>query len=179
MICIADPNHYTRRLVQGMLRNFGANKIIEATSSEDTLKILSEHKIDVMICDSELPPKGGLSLARTIRHNKDVGVHTLPILLMTADAREATIKMARDAGTNMVLLKPISPKNLYDRLAWVAFTPRNFVDSPAYFGPDRRLKIEGYPNGVGRRKGDQPVEVGKQAGPPPVQNNSDKLLASG
>jgi len=34
-----------------------------------------------------------------------------------------------------------------------------------YFGPDRRFKIEGYPNGVGRRKGDKAVEVAEESSP--------------
>ena len=64
--------------------------------------------------------------------------------MMTNDAREATIKRARDSGANMVIAKPISPASLYDRLAWIAFNPRKFVDTATYFGPDRRFKIEGY-----------------------------------
>ena len=45
----------------------------------------------------------------------------------------------------------MSPAGLYDRLAWVAFNPRQFIDTETYLGPDRRLKNEGYPNGLGRR----------------------------
>jgi CheY-like chemotaxis protein len=100
----------------------------------------------------------------------------MPILVMTSDTREATIKAGRDAGANMVVAKPLSPANLYDRLAWVAFNPRQFIDTETYFGPDRRFKIEGYPNGVGRRKGDGVIEVAKETGPALAQDDIDSLF---
>jgi two-component system chemotaxis response regulator CheY len=97
---------------------------------------------------------------------------------MTSDTREAAIKTARDVGANMVVAKPMSPASLYDRLAWVAFNPRQFVDSETYFGPDRRFKIEGYPGGVGRRKGDKVVEVAEEVGPALAQDDIDSLFSA-
>jgi hypothetical protein len=78
----------------------------------------------------------------------------------------------------MVIAKPMSPAALYDRLSWVALSRRQFVDAPSYFGPDRRFKIEGYPGGVGRRKGDNEVEVGQESGPTLAQDDIDNLFAS-
>ena len=98
--------------------------------------------------------------------------------MMTNDAREATIKRARDSGANMVIAKPISPASLYDRLAWIASNPRKFVDTATYFGPDRRFKIEGYPGGVGRREGDKVVEVAAESGPALAQDDIDSLFSA-
>jgi two-component system chemotaxis response regulator CheY len=78
----------------------------------------------------------------------------------------------------MVIAKPISPAALYDRLSWVALNRRQFVDAPSYFGPDRRFKIKGYTGGVGRRKGDNEVEIADESGPPLGQNDFDSLFAS-
>jgi hypothetical protein len=78
----------------------------------------------------------------------------------------------------MVIAKPISPANLYDRLAWIALTPRQFVDAPTYFGPDRRFKIEGYPGGVGRRKGDKDLAIAEESGPALAQNDIDNLFTA-
>lgn len=78
----------------------------------------------------------------------------------------------------MVIAKPISPASLYDRLAWIAFNPRKFVDTATYFGPDRRFKIEGYPGGVGRREGDKVVEVAAESGPALAQDDIDSLFSA-
>ncbi len=176
VILVADPNSYLRRVVNGILRGFGANKVLEVENSLGLFQALSGQKIDILLCDTRLPPHGGLKLTRTIRRNADNENRTLPILLMSSDTSETTIKNARDAGVNMVVAKPMSPNSLYDRLGWIAFNPRPFIDTATYFGPDRRFKIEGYPGGVGRRKGDKVIEVAEEAGPALAQNDVDNLF---
>jgi two-component system, chemotaxis family, chemotaxis protein CheY len=176
VILIADPSSYISMLTHSMLRGFGANKVIEVRSSVDVIQTLSNQKIDILLCDSRLPPRGGLALTHALRRKVDNENRTIPILLMSSDSRESTIKRARDVGANMVISKPMSPMSLYDRLAWIAFNPRPFVDSNNYFGPDRRFKIEGYPGGVGRRKGDVAVEVAAESGPALAQDDIDDLF---
>ena len=163
IILIADSSSYVRMISHSMLRGFGANKVLEVGQTTGAAADAVAQKIDILLCDARLPPHGGLVLTRTIRRNADNVNRTMPILLMSSDTRETTIKSARDAGANMVIAKPMSPKNLYDRLAWIAFSSRNFVDTETYFGPDRRFKIEGYPGGVGRRKGDGAIEVARRS----------------
>ncbi|MES1155912.1 MAG: response regulator, partial [Pseudorhodoplanes sp.] len=177
-ILIADPNSYVRRIVHGMLRGFGANRLMEVENASGLVQVLTAQKVDVLLCDASLPPEGGLSITQTIRRKGDNENRTMPILVITSDLREAAIKEARDAGANMVIAKSMSPKNLYDRLVWIAFSPRNFVDTTTYFGPDRRFKIEGYPGGVGRRKGDKAVEVAEEVGPALAQDDIDSLFGA-
>jgi CheY-like chemotaxis protein len=176
MILIADPSPYLCMLAHGILRGFGANKVIEVRHSFGVLETLIGQRIDILLCDARLPPHGGLSLTRAIRRNTENENRTMPILIMSSDTREATVRNARDVGANMVVAKPMSPASLYDRLAWVAFNPRQFVDSETYFGPDRRFKIEGYPGGVGRRKGDKVAEVAEEVGPALAQDDIDNLF---
>jgi CheY-like chemotaxis protein len=178
VILVADPNAYARRITNGILRGFGANKVLEVEQALSLFQVLSGQKIDILLCDTRLPPHGGLMLTRTIRRNANNENRTIPILLMSSDTGESTIKNARDAGANIVVAKPMSPKSLYDRLAWIAFNPRPFIDTATYFGPDRRFKIEGYPGGVGRRKGDKQVEVAEEVGPGLAQDDIDNLFSA-
>lgn len=159
IVLVADGSSYFSMLLHGMLRGFGTSKVIEVRNAVDALRIMSSQHIDVLICDSKLPPNGGHALIRAIRRKNDHEHRTVPILLTSADTRETTVRRARDAGANMIIAKPMSPTNLYDRLAWIALTPRKFVDAPNYFGPDRRFKIEAYPGAVGRRGTDKTVDV--------------------
>lgn len=178
VVLIADPSPYLSMIAHSILRGFGTNKVLEVRNSMGVVQTLAAQKIDILLCDSKLPPHGGLSLTRAIRRKVDNENRMIPILIMSSDTRESTIKQARDAGANMVIAKPLSPSSLYDRLAWIALTPRQFVDAPTYFGPDRRYKIEGYPGGVGRRKGDHIVEVAEESGPALAQNDIDNLFSA-
>jgi CheY-like chemotaxis protein len=170
LILVAEPSPQVCLLIHSMLRGFGANKVMDVRDTPGLLQILSGQKIDILLCDAGLPPHGGFSLTRAIRRNAENENRTMPILIMTSDTREKPIKLARDAGANMVISKPMSPGSLYDRLSWVAFNPRQFVDTETYFGPDRRFKTEGYPGGVGRRKDDKAVAIAEEA-----QNDIDAL----
>lgn len=176
VILLADPNAYLRRVVHNMLRGFGANKVLEVDNSLALLQTLSIQKVDILLCDSRIGPRNGLELTKTIRRNVQNQHRTMPIMLLSSDTSEAMVKQARDAGANMVIIKPMSPASLYDRLGWIAFNPRAFVDCATYFGPDRRFKIEGYPNGIGRRKGDKIEEVAAEVGPALAQDDIDNLF---
>jgi two-component system, chemotaxis family, chemotaxis protein CheY len=178
VILVADQSSYMSMLIHSMLRGFGSNRVLEVRNSVSVFQALIGQKIDILICDARLPPHGGLPLTSAIRGKTDNEHRTIPILIMASDSRESTIKHARDAGANMVIAKPISPANLYDRLSWVAFNPRKFVDTATYFGPDRRFKIEGYPKGVGRRRGDKAIEVAEESGPALAQNDIDNLFSA-
>ena len=178
VILVADQSSYMGMLIHSMLRGFGANKVFEVRDSIGVLQALTGQRIDILICDVRLPTAGGLALTRAIRGKTDNEHRTIPILIMSSDSSESTIKLARDAGANMVIAKPISPASLYDRLTWIAFNPRKFIDTATYFGPDRRFKIEGYPGGVGRRKGDKEVEVAEESGPALAQNDIDSLFSA-
>jgi len=173
---IADENAYFSSICNSILRSFGATKVIEVHDAGEAIKALTQRKIDLLLCDSKLPPDGGLKFTQSIRWDKESEFRTIPILIMTNDTRSNAITQARDSGANMIVVKPMSPASLYDRLLWVAFNPRKFVDSPSYFGPDRRFKIEGFPNGVGRRKGDKAADIGAESGPAMSQSDIDNLL---
>jgi CheY-like chemotaxis protein len=176
VILVADPSPYLGMVTLSMLRGFGATKVLDVRSSVGVMMALTGQKVDLLLCDSNLPPHGGLNLTQAIRRNSSNENRTIPILVMCSDTRDSTVKNARDAGANMVIAKPISPASLYDRLAWIAFNPRKFVDTASYFGPDRRFKIEGYPNGIGRRAGDQAIEIAEESGPAMEQSEIDNLL---
>jgi Response regulator receiver domain len=80
VIPVADPSSYMSMLIHSMLRGFGSNKVLEARSSTNVLQILTNQKIDILICDSRLPAHGGLPLTRAIRRKQDNANRAIPIL---------------------------------------------------------------------------------------------------
>lgn len=175
MFLVADSNPYFSKIVVGLLRSFGATSVAEVRNSYDAIRMLNGQKVDILLCDDKLPPHGGLQVTHAIRRKTDNENRNVPILIMAGNTRESIIKIARDAGANMVIAKPLSPTSLYDRLTWIAFNPRQFIDTSTYYGPDRRFKNEGGPGGVSRRKGDKPSEKTQQAAAPanPAMAQSD------
>jgi two-component system chemotaxis response regulator CheY len=173
---IADSNSFFSSICHGVLRGFGATKVIEVRDASQVVTTLKDYKIDLLLCDAKLPPSNAFQLTHSIRWQVNTDYRTIPILIMASDTRATLVRATRDCGANMMIAKPISPARLYDRLCWVAMTPRKFVDAPTYFGPDRRFKIEGYPSGTGRRKEDSDIEIRESTGPQLSQTEIDNLL---
>ena len=59
LILVADPSPYLCMLVHGILRGFGATKVLEVRSSFGVLETLVGQKIDILICDGRLPRTAG------------------------------------------------------------------------------------------------------------------------
>jgi two-component system chemotaxis response regulator CheY len=173
---IADPNPHSGSVIHSILRGFGATRIVDVRTIRDTIQVLIDQKIDMLLLDPQLEKGRGLDFVRSIRRDPNNPCRTMPILIVTGDTRTSAVKAARDCGANLVIAKPVSPAALYERLAWVAFNPRNFAEAADYFGPDRRFKIEGLPDGSGRRSDDSAAPMADAEGPAMSQNEIDNLL---
>jgi hypothetical protein len=61
------------------------------------------------------------------------------------------VRLARDAGVNEFLAKPVSVKAILTRLISVIEHPRPFVRTKTYFGPCRRRRVDDEYRGPERR----------------------------
>lgn len=172
---VADSSRNFQDLIARILKNFGVDSIVEADTGTLALEYIKSRKIDVLLCDVNLPEVDGFDLTKQIRGDENFENRTLPIFVLTSHTQPNNVFRARDSGANMVVAKPLSPTVLFDRLHWVARSPRPFVEVDGYFGPDRRFKIEGFPDGVGRREDDKDSEIGKD-GPAMSQDEIDNLF---
>lgn len=167
---VADGNSFYREMTRRILRGFGADTVLEADSAAQVQSVMHTNSVDVLFCDAELEPDSGFELIRSIRLDKAHPLREIPMLISTGTTRPSHINLARNAGANMVIKKPMAPITLYDRLAWISQNPRPFWESETYFGPDRRVReLAGY-KGRNRRGRDasednidQAFEVGSDA----------------
>lgn len=154
-VLLADGSKFNRKLIAQILTEFGVSTILEAEDGEAAHEALRRGPIDLVICDTLLEKQDGITLTRAVRCETSAGYRAVPILLLTGHTRQADIVRMRDCGASMILAKPVAPKALYDRLAWMARDPRPFVESAVYAGPDRRHREDEPPNGLARRQVDR------------------------
>ena len=76
---------------------------------------------------------------------------SVPIIRVTGHAERRKVMEARDAGVTEFLVKPISAKGLYQRIASVVMVPRPFIKTSTYFGPCRRRTPNPNFGGIERR----------------------------
>jgi CheY-like chemotaxis protein len=75
------------------------------------------HYYYAILMDIRMPVMDGFQAAKKIRSLERSDAETVPIIAMTADAFEESLKSAKEAGMNDYLTKPVEPDKLYETLA--------------------------------------------------------------
>jgi len=135
-ILIADDEPLIRNLVFGVLTNLGFRNITIAASGRKAIEHITNKKFDFIITDWRMEDIDGIDLVkhvRTTQKNK-----TVPIIMLTGNTEVFYVKAAISAGINAYLLKPFSAEQLAKRIRSVIESPREFIISRKYIGPDRR-----------------------------------------
>ncbi len=151
---IIDDNAHMRRIVRTLLHGFGTREVIEAEDGAAGLEAFNQHVPDIVITDWVMPIFDGLQLTRMIRQPGANPNPFVPIIMLTGHSEKRHVMAARDAGVTEFLVKPLSAKALYERIANVVINPRPFVRTKTYFGPDRRRGAASNYAGPERRKGE-------------------------
>lgn len=156
---IVDDDRSVVTILTQMMDGLGLEMPTIAKSGAAAQELLRNHTYDLCICEARLPDMGADVLVRWIRQIK-TPQRFVPILVLTGYSNLRNIFAMRDAGANLVVKKPVSPRVLYDHVEWCAKSSRPFVETVTYAGPDRRFRSIDPPQGEGRRETDFPTKAG-------------------
>lgn len=116
-ILVAEDNTVNQRVIRGLLSHAGF-EVVLAQDGEEALSILeSGDHFDLAIIDMHMPELSGPEVIRRWRFMEN---GHLPIIMLTADAREDAEQASKDAGADAFLTKPISSRVLIDMIAQFA-----------------------------------------------------------
>ena len=138
---IVEDSAYMRTILRTILSSFGTRKIYEAEDGTDGLQKLNSLNPDIVIIDWEMPVLSGPEMIKHIRDPDKCRQSFVPIILLTAHTERHRIIEARKFGVHEVLRKPVSPKAIYQRVASIIMSPRPFIRTATYFGPEPRNEI--------------------------------------
>jgi CheY-like chemotaxis protein len=161
-VLVVDDQPFFRVLLTEVLRNMGVRTVSVAVDGEDGLDAYETIRPDILITDWVMPNMDGIALTKAVRAMSDPRYAAVPIILVTANNKKSQIEIARNAGVDEFILKPISIKSVCDRMREVIERPRPFVSSLNYKGPCRRRKQDAAFQGPFRRLED-PIEVASDA----------------
>jgi len=136
-LLVVDDNAQMRMIMATVLGSAGIHDVHQAADGRQGLEKLSELSFDCIYCDFEMPHMNGLEFVDTVRRNDSAHRFT-PIIMLTGYSDYAHLSLARDKGVTEFLRKPVTARDILLRLEAVIMRPRPFVNSDAYFGPDRR-----------------------------------------
>src|SRR3974390_2402691 len=137
-VLVVDDNQYMRKMVRNLLVNCGVKDIYEAGDAIAALDIIRTVGPDVVVLDWEMPLLSGAEMVRIVRSPGVFPIPDIPIIILSSYGERWRVVEARRLGVNEYLVKPVSAKSLYDRLATIVMRPRANVQVGEYYGPEPR-----------------------------------------
>lgn len=113
-ILLVEDNEINCEIVEFMLEEAGA-KVVTANDGKaavDTFMVSEPGEFDCILMDLMMPVMSGYEAARVIRAMDRPDAKDIPIIALSANAFEEDITMAKDAGMNEHLAKPVDIKKL-------------------------------------------------------------------
>jgi len=113
-ILIVDDFSTMRRIIKNLLRDLGFNNTQEADDGITALPMLKTGNFDFLVTDWNMPGMTGIDLLKAVR--ADDSLKTLPILMVTAEAKREQIVEAAQAGVNGYVVKPFTAAVLKEKI---------------------------------------------------------------
>ncbi|MBI4969501.1 MAG: PAS domain S-box protein [Rhodospirillales bacterium] len=115
-ILVVEDNPINQQVIVGLLRRFGHRPNL-AGNGQAALRAVQANSYDVILMDGWMPVMDGIEATKRIRAMPDAAKAQIPIIALTANDGEATIREYLEAGMNGFVGKPIVPQRLVQALA--------------------------------------------------------------
>ncbi len=107
-ILIVEDEELVAKLIRMSLVKYGYDVLPYASTRDQTLKAVQDHKPDLVLMDISLPGKvDGIDVAKEVRFGSNV-----PVIFLSGISDGATIQRSKAAEPLGYLFKPFDPKNL-------------------------------------------------------------------
>ena len=113
---IVDDSSVMRKIVERSLRQAGIDleKVVEAGNGAEALAALRENRVDLVLCDINMPVMDGLEFVRqmgTVENAKDV-----PVVMITTEGSESHVVQALSSGARGYIRKPFTPDQVKEHV---------------------------------------------------------------
>ena len=120
-VLIVDDDEDIRKLLVEHLTSMGFINFIEAKDGADAYKIILDRlkRIDLVLCDWEMPKADGLTLLKAIRSSRDKA--EVPFIMITSQHSQERMKITKAAlgKVDAYIVKPFRFDVLYAKIVSV------------------------------------------------------------
>jgi two-component system chemotaxis response regulator CheY len=113
-ILVVDDFSTMRRIIKNLLRDLGFTNTEEADDGTTALPMLQSKKYDFLVTDWNMPGMQGIDLLKAVRADEKLA--SLPVLMVTAEAKKEQIVEAAQAGVNGYVVKPFTAATLKEKI---------------------------------------------------------------
>jgi two-component system, sensor histidine kinase and response regulator len=118
-VLVVDDNLTNRRILEGMLRRWGAKPVL-ANGAFEAMEALERaqqagERFKLILLDVSMPEVDGFALCERIRHHP--GMSNITVMMLSSVARRQDAIRSRELGVAAFLTKPVDWKELRDVIA--------------------------------------------------------------
>ena len=108
-VLIVEDNE-DNRLIYSQYLAHGGFRVLEATNGVEGIDVARRERPDIVLMDISMPVMDGLTATRMLKADEDL--RSIPVIALTAHAMAADEAMAREAGCDGYISKPVMPRDV-------------------------------------------------------------------
>ncbi|MGK5091568.1 response regulator [Deltaproteobacteria bacterium TL4] len=117
-VLVVDDFAQMRRIMIKLLRDIGFTRFTEAEDGVAAITKLKLHQDDnkfgLVLLDWNMPKMHGIEVVTIMKHSPKL--KDIPVLMVTAEAKEENVRAAMKAGVDKFMLKPFNAKQLSEKI---------------------------------------------------------------
>jgi two-component system chemotaxis response regulator CheY len=105
---IVDDSSVMRKIVERSLRQAGLeiSAVLEAGNGAEALAVLAENRVDLILCDINMPVMDGLEMVKQLKGVENA--KGVPVVMITTEGSESHVVEALSAGARGYIRKPFT-----------------------------------------------------------------------
>jgi len=113
---IVDDSSVMRKIVERSLRQAGLSiaQVFEAGNGAEALATLRENKVDIVLCDINMPVMDGLEFVKSLPGVENA--KGVPVVMITTEGSEGHVVQALSSGARGYIRKPFTPDQVKEHV---------------------------------------------------------------
>jgi DNA-binding response OmpR family regulator len=138
-VYIGEKKYYERQQLRDLFLAQGLKQIVCHSNISSLRDVMAEVPPDLLILGDDFDP-GIFDLVKEIRFQKLGENPFMLISMLVSPAHRDALERAIEAGVDDIIIKPVSPERIQERLKLVTFHRRPFIATDGYVGPERKTE---------------------------------------
>jgi len=115
-VLIVDDSSVMRKIVERSLRQAGIDlsQVFEAGNGLEALAVLNERKVNLVLCDINMPAMDGLEFVKQLP--KVENARGIPVVMITTEGSEGHVVQALSAGARGYIRKPFTSDQVKEHI---------------------------------------------------------------
>jgi len=111
---IVDDSSVMRKIVERCVRQAGIDlsSVFQAGNGAEALAILAENKVELILCDINMPVMDGLEFVKKLSSVENA--KGVPVIMITTEGSESHVVQALSAGARGYIRKPFTAEHVRD-----------------------------------------------------------------